>query len=597
VTAQEPLEYRISFPDRAHHEARVSLTIPNAPAGPLEIRMSRSSPGRYALHEFAKNVYGVSAVDGSGGALPTDRVDPHRWRISVPAGGARVVFRYTLYGDRVDGTYTAVDETHAHLNMPATFAWVEGWPDHPIRLVVEPPGTGAWRVSTQLMETDDPYVFTAPDLYYFLDSPTEVSDHRVESWTAGEGEQTIRVALHHTGSRAAAERYLDGVRRIVDEQRAIFGELPDFEGDRYTFLADYLPWASGDGMEHRNSTILTSSSSLDERMVGLLGTVAHEFFHAWSVERLRPRTLEPFDFTRANMSRELWFAEGFTSYYDDLTLVRAGLLDEERFAARLGRSVNAVVNGPGRGLRSPVEMSMQAPFVDAAVSVDPTNRPNTFISYYTWGSVVALGLDLALRSGYDGITLDDYMREAWRRHGRTEVPYSVEDLEGLLAEVTGDAGFARDFFDRYVRGRQVPELRRLLARAGLVLRPADPERAVLAFRPLRHDGEGALVPGPTLAGSPLHGAGIDRGDRIRSVAGRTPESREELRAILDERSPGDTVEVRYDSRGRSRTVPVALVSDPTLEVVSLEEAGRTAGATVRAFRRAWLSSKAGGGPR
>ncbi len=597
VGGQEPLEYRFAVTNAAHHEARITLSVPDAPAGRLEIRMSRSSPGRYALHEFAKNVYDVRVEDGRGRSLPVTRVDPHGWQVTVPEQGSDVVFAYTLYGDRVDGTYTAIDETHAHLNMPATFAWVRGWGDHPIRLVVEPPEGSEWTVATQLMETNEPYVFTAPDLYYFLDSPTEVSEHDTESWTAGEAEATIRVALHHAGTRAEMERYVEGVRRIVEEQRSIFGELPEFEGGRYTFLADYLPWASGDGMEHRNSTILTSSSSLAEGRLGLLGTVSHEFFHAWNVERIRPRTLEPFDFTRANMSRELWFAEGFTSYYDDLVLVRAGLLEADDYAARLGGTLNAVINAPGRRLRSPVEMSMQAPFVDAAVSVDPTNRPNTFLSYYTWGSAVALGLDLKLRTEHRGLTLDDYMRSVWERFGRTEVPYSVADLERVLADLTGDEGFARDFFRRYVRGSEVPDYATLLQGPGLVLRRARPDRAHLGRVRLRFGERGALVAGPTLVGSPLYQAGVDRGERITSIAGRTPDEEGVVEEVLGERSPGDEVELTVEGRGRARSVRVTLAPDPTLEVVSLEEAGRSATPAVERFRSAWLGSRVEGSGR
>jgi predicted metalloprotease with PDZ domain len=199
--------------------------------------------------------------------------------------------------------------------------------------------------------------------------------------------QTIRIAIHHQGTPAQLDVYERAVRGIVRQQQAaIFGELPRFDFGTYTFIADYLPWVNGDGMEHRNSTILTSTGSLRERALGVLGTVSHEFFHAWNVERIRPASLEPFDFEEANMSGELWFAEGFTSYYGPLTLRRAGSRRRAVRAAMGRGTINTVVNAPGRRYFSPVEMSMQAPFVDAATSVDPHNRANTFISYYTWGA-------------------------------------------------------------------------------------------------------------------------------------------------------------------------------------------------------------------
>jgi predicted metalloprotease with PDZ domain len=291
------------------------------------------------------------------------------------------------------------------------------------------------------------------------------------------------------------------------------------------------------------------------------------------------------------MTDLLWFAEGFTSYYDDLVLVRAGLLEAGDYADRLGRTLDAVINAPGRRVRSPVEMSMQAPFVDAAVSVDPTNRPNTFLSYYTWGSAVALGLDLTLRTEFRGLTLDDYMRTVWERFGRTEVPYSVADLERVLADLTEDEGFAREFFRRYVRGREVPNVAGLLQAAGLILRPAHPDRAHLGRVSLSYGEEGATLRGPTRAGSPLHEAGLDRGDRITTIAGRTPGREDVVDEVRADRAPGDRVELRVEGRGRSRTGAVTLAEDPTLEVVSVEEAGRAATPAMERFRSAWLGSR------
>ncbi len=144
-------------------------------------------------------------------------------------------------------------------------------------------------------------------------------------------------------------------------------------------------------MEHRNSTIVTSTRSLADGADRNIGTVSHEFFHCWNVERIRPQSLEPFNFEDANMSGELWFAEGFTSYYDDLTLTRAGLIAQEDYIKGLTGTFNYVWNSPGRQFFNPIEMSYQAPFVDAARSVDDINRDNTFISYYSYGSMLGLG--------------------------------------------------------------------------------------------------------------------------------------------------------------------------------------------------------------
>ncbi|GMR13740.1 MAG: M61 family metallopeptidase [Gemmatimonadota bacterium] len=586
-----PIRYEIAFPNRAHHEAEVTVVFDGLVPGTLEVRMSRSSPGRYSLHEFAKNVYGVSASDRDGAPLEIKRPDPHQWNVSGHSGYVRM--SYTLYGDRADGTYAGIDRTHAHLNMPATFVWARGLEDRPVRVTFIPPDGSGWRVATQLAPTADPFTFEAPGLQYFMDSPTVVADFQQMEWEVGGGaeSQTVRIALLHQGDGEDAERYADGVKAIVREAGAFFGGFPRFDYGTYTFLATYLPWVAGDGMEHRNSTMLTSTASIERNVLGLWGTVAHEFIHAWNVERIRPDDLQPFDFEEANMSRGLWFAEGFTSYIDDLLLIRSELIDRESFARRLGGSINSVVNSPGRQYFSPVEMSMQAPFTDRASSADPTNRANTFISYYTWGSVVGAGLDLALRSRGGGLSLDGYMRAVWRRHGGTDVPYTVDDLETVLAAYTSDPSFASDFFGRFVNGGEVPDFESLLAAGGMLLRPANPAGAWPGSVSLGFHEGGATINANTRRGSPLFEAGLDRRDRIIRVDGRRITSRETWMAALEGKHPGDELRVEYDSRGSTRTATLRLTSDPRLEVVTFEDAGLVVSEEVERFRREWLEPK------
>lgn len=587
--SQVPVRYDVAFPNAVHHEARITVAFEGVPAGPLELRMSRSSPGRYALHEFAKNVYGVEAVNGAGQPLGISRPNPHQWNVDGHDGTVRV--SYTLFADRADGTYSAIDATHAHLNMPATFMWARGLGERPISIRFELPDT-AWRIATQLLPAGEPNVFRAPDLQYFMDSPTEIGPLDIRSWTLASGgkSQTIRLALHHAGTRAEADSYAELAKRVVREQVGVFGEAPDFDAGSYTFIADYLPWASGDGMEHRNSTILTSSQSLAGNPIGLLGTLSHEFFHAWNVERIRPRALEPFDFERANMSGDLWLAEGFTSYYGPLVLHRAGIVPLEQYAANLAGGLNTVIDGPGRRFFSPVEMSLQAPFVDAAASIDPQNKSNTFISYYTWGAAIGLGLDLTLRSRFTGVTLDDFMRELWRTHGITERPYTHDDLRAALGRVTRDTAFAREFFARYIEGRDVVDYSALLARAGIRLRRANPGKAFIGG-PIGFEGAGAIVTGPTIVGTPLHEAGLGRGDRIISIGGQPVMSEAELSAIIAARRPGDRLTIEFEQRGQRRASTVIAAEDPRLEVVTFEQAGERVTPAVRTFRERWLASR------
>lgn len=602
VFASTPVLYEVSLEGRDHHEMAVEVTFDELPPAPLEVRMSRTSPGRYALHEFAKNVYDVSVTDGRGRRLEFERPDLHQWTIGGHDG--TVVFRYTLFADLSDGTYAAVDSSHAHLNIPATFVWARGLEDRPVEVRIDTPE--GWQVFTQLEPSGDG-AFSAPDLPYFIDSPIEVSSGELFSWTVGglgssEGgpEQTIELAIHHNGDEATAAALADLTKLVVDEQIALFGQTPRFDQGRYTFLVDALPWSDGDGMEHRNSTVVTTGGELEDRVDGLVGTISHEFIHAWNVERIRPASLEPFDLEAANLSHELWFAEGFTSYLGELMLVRSGIDDLELFVETLGYYVGYVLNAPGTTRRSPAEMSAQAPFVDAANANEPTNRTNTFVSYYTYGAALGLGLDLRLRSEFEGLSLDDFMRAAWERFGEPEVPYDNEDLRRLLGEVTGDASFADSFFSESVYGRQPPDFESLFETVGLRLRRKNTGEPWLGR--LRLDYEeadqekgtraGARVRGALREGSPLRKAGVGRRDLLIRLGETELTSAEALEEALEEREPGETVELAFQKRGEERTVEVVLAEDERLEVVTFEAAGEEPNPEMLARRESWLAPRA-----
>jgi len=597
---QRGVEYEISFPNAAHHEAQVTATFRGVPQGrPLQVRMSRSSPGRYALHEFAKNVYDVRVADGSGQALAVTRPNPHQWDVTPRGSTVRVT--YTVFGDRTDGTYLGVDRTHAHLNMPATFMFARGMDDAPIRLTIHPqPG---WRVATQLRTTADATVFTAPNLQWFMDSPTEVGPVSIRTWTATHDGKTStwRLAVHHLGSEAAVDTFAEAARKIVAEEVAMWGEPAGYDFGTYTFIADYLPWANGDGMEHRNSTIVTSSRNITDpqQRLGNLGTISHEFFHSWNVERLRPRALEPFDFERENMSGELWFAEGFTSYWDALFERRAGLFNDDQYAEDITDNVNTVITAPGRRHFSAVEMAMQAPFVDAAASIDPQNKGNTFISYYTWGAAIGLGLDLTLRTKYPNLSLEDYMRAMWREFGRAQTPalaparpYTLADLRRVLGEVTHDTAFANDFFRRYIQGHEVVDYERLLAAGGFLLRKAHAGQPWLGAQ-LAAGPDSGVVVATSLEGSSFYRAGIDRLDRVYAIDGAPTPTPDAVRAALADHHAGETVRMDVAQRGTRREIAVTLVENPEMEIVTYERAGMPVTDAMRAFRRGWLGSKAG----
>src|SRR5262245_47341683 len=179
--AAAPVRYRVSFPEPQHRWMQVEATFPELGAGTLEMRMSRSSPGRYSLHDFAKNVYDLHAFGADGRELQTMRPDPYGWNVADPGGSVTVKSR--VFGDRVDGTYLAIDPTHAHMNMPASMMWAHGLEDRPVTLTLEQPAGAKWTVATQLHPGASPLEFTAPNLQYFMDSPVEFGQIAIREFT------------------------------------------------------------------------------------------------------------------------------------------------------------------------------------------------------------------------------------------------------------------------------------------------------------------------------------------------------------------------------------------------------------------------------
>jgi predicted metalloprotease with PDZ domain len=606
AAAQGPVSYRLSFPEPEHRWMLVEATFTDVPAGALQVRMSRTSPGRYALHEFAKNVFDVRVRDGKGNALIPTQPDLHQWNVTGHDG--TVVVTYRVFGDRVDGTYLGIDATHAHMNIPASLMWARGFETRAAQVRLEQPPGRQWRVATQLYPTSDPLTFTAPNFHYLMDSPTEFSAHTQRTFSvanpAVRETPTFRIALHHDGTDADADAFAKDTERIVRETLAIFGEFPRFENNTYTFLSDYLPWASGDGMEHRNSTVLSSAGALrnPSQRLGILGTVAHEFFHAWNMERIRARDIEPFNFEEADVSGELWFGEGFTSYYDDLILRRAGLTPLDQTLGSFANNINTVTASPGRQIRTAEEMSRLAPFVDAAAAIDRTAWDNTFISYYTFGAAIGLGLDLSLRDRSDGrTTLDTYMQAMWAKHGRpgqkepgmVATPYTMADLKEVLAEVSGDRQFAQTFFARYIQGHEVVDYGALLARAGLVMRRPGAGKAAVTGSQLNFTGSaGARVAGQVLFGSALYKAGVERDDLIVSIGGVSLSSEDGLNNVLRTHKPGDQAAIRFvRPSGEAVNGTIRFEEHLRIEIVPIEQSGGVLTPAQKRFREDWLQSK------
>jgi predicted metalloprotease with PDZ domain len=585
AVVQPSVSYQLSFDNAAHHEAVIQVRFDAVSSANLLLSMSSASPGRYAPHAFAKNIYDLKATDSTGKALPIQRISPSQWSVAQHDG--TVIVHYRLYGDWGDGTYNQIDRTHAHLNMPATLLFSDEYAKRPATLSFKLPDEN-WKVATQLqLQADGRY--KAPDLQYLMDSPVELSAFSQRSWKVADqqSQATIHLALHHQGTERQLDSFTEKAKAVVAEQQKIFGEYPKFDYGQYVFIADYLPYVDGDGMEHRNSTILTDERSLKEANYAQIETLSHEFFHAWNVERIRPADLEPFDFHHANMSRNLWFAEGVTNYYGKLVLSRTGHFDLTTYLDKVVTALNKVQQSPGKEFFPATGMSEMAPFVDAAVSVDPTNYANSYISYYTYGEVLGLALDLSLRTEFEGLNLDMLMRKLWQDFGKVGRPYTEQDLEQALASLTGNAGFAKNFFSRYVYGQQMPDFQSLFAAMGLSLSPAHPDKAFLSAVTMSEKDKKLTVDSNTLIGTPLYQAGVDKGDVLLKLGRSKLSSKAQWDKAVARYKVGEKAQLSFSSRGKSYTTEVIFVADPGW-VLTENEAASNEQLTKRAL---WLQAQ------
>lgn len=584
----QKIRYEVSFPNIAHHEASITLIASGIPKTAALFRMSRSSPGRYATHEFGKNVYDVKAFDQEGVPLTINRTDGDVYEVPKQDGYVRVA--YTLYGNYADGTYAGIDPQSIHLNMPAAFMWMKGMDKAPIEIKFTIPAGNAGKIATQLKPTDDPTVFTAPGLQYFMDSPVKIGDLIFKEWDEKNPDGRtahFRIAFDITEGKDKVDEFAEKVKRLVKEAKAVFGEFPQYDYGTYTFLASINPYVHGDGMEHRNSTMISSDAPFDGSN-RFLGVFSHEFFHNWNVERIRPQTLEPFNFEKSNMSNELWLAEGFTQYYGSLLVERAGFSTPANLLGSFTGTMNARLSSPGATGYTPIEASRQAVYTDAGVSVDRTNYPNIFTSYYTYGAALALALDLELRSRFDK-SLDNFMQALWKRFGKTEIPYTVATVQEELGRLTNPA-FAQEFFTRYIYGHEKIDYADLFSKVGYIVKQRG-IRAWLGNVRFTATPKGLQVGNNTTRNSPLYNAGIDVDDVIEKIDGKEVLKEDVLTNLLEPRKPGDVVEVTFSHRGVSQTAPLRLMQDPAYVIVSFEEEGIGVTPEVKKRRDEWLGSR------
>ncbi len=576
------MRYRVSMPQPHSHLFEVEAVL-DAPGAAPVFSFPVWTPGSYLVREFARHLEGVEADDGAGARLPVTRLDKHRFR--VDAGGApRVRLRYRVYANDPTVRTSHLDGSHGYWNGANLFPHAEGRVDEPVELVVDPPQ--GWKVSTAL--DGGPVRFTARDFHELCDSPVEVGTHALATFEALGKRHEVAVAGR---GHLDLDAFVADLRVIVENLGRLMGGLPY---DRYLFIVHLADRRRG-GLEHERSTTLdVARTAFFPRAAyeETLALAAHEFFHLWNVKRLRPAALRPYDYAREQYTRLLWWFEGVTSYYDQLTLLRTGLGSPWGWMKHLGEQWTALARQPGAG-----KMSLEEASLTAWIKYyrPDENSPNSSVSYYLKGELVALCLDLELRRV--GGSLDDLLRGLHARYAETGLP--EDGVERAAAAVMGEAA-ARDFFDRFVRGTAPVEPG--LDPMGLVLRwrtaqSLDDRGGTAA----RRDGDepfpgwlGAdIAAGPKLLvrtvreGSPAWRDGLYADDEILAESGFRVD-----RAALQDRmralGPGGVLKLTVFRRDELLPVDVTL-SEPPADVAWLEPVPDPTPAQRAAFQ-AWTGA-------
>jgi len=528
--------YSIRPLNAAAHLFEVRLTVASPDAEGQVFAMPAWIPGSYMIRDYARHVVAIRAeADGVG--LSLKKLDKSRWQTEPTERAVTLTLEIYAHDESVRGAH--LDMTHAYFNGPCVFPAVVGQEDIECKIDIaatDMPEAKNWRVATSMNSAGaKPYGFgeyVAKDYAELIDHPVEIGDLSIGEFQV---EGVPHVIAIRGNTKADMARLCHDLQTLCAFHMKMLGTPGDL--DRYVFLL-HAPGSGYGGLEHRwSSSLVADRDSLpirgDEGISPeyrtFLGLVSHEYFHLWNVKRMKPDVFTPYDLAQESHTELLWVFEGITSYYDDLALVRSGLIPAAEYLELLGQTVTRVTRGQGRRSQSVAESSFDA---WTKFYKQDANAGNAIVSYYTKGSMIALALDLKLRTETDGrISLDDVMRVCWEKWGETGAGMPENGLEEVSSEVSGlDLG---DFFDAAVRGTGELALEQLLHEHGVdyCLRKAKGRKDKGGDR-VDEDKLPAVWLGANLAvragkavfanlsnGGPAESAGVSPGDELVALDG------------------------------------------------------------------------------
>jgi predicted metalloprotease with PDZ domain len=577
--APEPIRYTLSFPAPHTHYAEVTATVPTGSQPVAELMMAVWTPGSYMVREYSRNVEAVTAAGPDGRALAVEKSEKNRWRVTT-GGAPSVTVKYRVYGREMSVRTNWIEAGFALINGAPTFITLADRAPRAHEVVIVPAAKWAKSMTGLPEMTGGPHRYRAPDFDTLADSPIVLGNPAVYEFTVdnkkhylvNEGEGGV-----FDGPRAAKD-----LEAMVREHRRMWGSLPY---DKYVFLN--LLTEAGGGLEHKNSTVLMGSRWLTRTRrtyVSWLELASHEYFHVWNVKRLRPVELGPFDYENEVHTKSLWIAEGFTDYYGDLAVHRAGLATRDEFLDSLSAKIEELQTTPGRTVQS-VELAS----FDAWIKYyrPDENSLNTSISYYTKGAVAAFLLDAKIRKLTNGArSLDDVMRAAYDKYAGTK-GYTADEFRIVAEQVAGTS--LKAFWDAAVTGTQELDYSEALDVFGLRFRsvaaPVDRGRAYLGAS-TRNDG-GRLLVTQVRRDTPAAEAGLNVDDEILAIGDYRVRA-DRLDNRLEQYRPGDRVTLLVARREQLLRLDLTFGAEPArawrLEVHPSALEGQ------QSARQKWLSA-------
>ncbi|HTP12903.1 MAG TPA: PDZ domain-containing protein [Bacteroidota bacterium] len=548
ANAQKPsIHYTLGMSRPSTHLFEVEVRVGDLPSGDkdLELVMPAWRSGRYVIFDFAGSVQEFSASDDRGNALSWMKTDKGTWRIER-GKTATIVAKYLVYANEFGDRTKGLNDEHAFVDPATTFMFLGKYKRNPLTATIIP--FGDWHATTGLEEAEGKKnEFSAPTYEYFADCPIEVGMQKDYAFDVDGTHHVLMVAGE---TNLDVQQAILDLTKLVKANKEFWGRLPY---TRYIFMLETYPNMGG-GTEHINSTIMQTSPfgfTNPDRYKGFIGLVSHEYFHTWNVKQLRPKGITPYDYTKEAYVKELWVAEGTTSYYGDLLMVRTGFTQPQDYLNRVASGVQGDRMRPGNKIQSVTESSF-----DAWVKYwrGQQNSYNSESDYYDKGLHVSLILDLAIRhTSGNKHSLDDVMRAMFERYP-LGTGYTVDDLQQVSEEMAG--GSLQKFFADYVHGTTPIPWEDLLSYAGLRLEKKDaPVKPWLGVN--TRDQGGTAQVWSVIAGSPAYDAGINVNDEILALNGFRVRTND-IGNRIGEMKAGDTIRLTVFRNERLREFSVVL---------------------------------------